>query len=439
MLAQASNHANKVDMLQSHGYISPECNSYHDAETAGNLTDRYRLLPERVYGPYLLAMVIQDEEDLMLDYLSTVLSLVAFLGPESMHVSIVEQSSADKTKWYLDTFVTIFKSLDIQYSVQQDPESAFDETKHFPSYMARLRNHALKPLFGRYRYTRVIWLKGSICRDDVLELLHQSFIQGSTVTCGVDLILAQDRLRFHDTWVARDMDGNAFGWEFDGDAQHVVRDQHSIERLQKGLPFQVMSCAMGTHVINTDNVFYVRTRMKEKVMTWLHEGTWSSPEPMRYRGARNKLLPWIAHGRLSSDSENEEDMKECSDSELSIFCRDLWRAGKGKILVVPKVRNVYDKQTADWVRAQESHGWRQAIDVADLFRSNLWWATSWFGHAPDTAVDSFVKWRHDASTFVECREIKHLGSKSPSDEISQARVVQEKDRSDLRNSHDQYL
>jgi alpha-1,3-mannosyltransferase len=106
---------------------------------------------------------------------------------------------------------------------------------------------------------------------------------------------------FYDNWVARDINGTALeNAPFEG----IFHHPRSSDRFQHHLPIQVQSCWNGIAVLDPAPIY-------------------STPQ-VRFRMAR-----------LAD--------QECSASECSLICNDYWRAGYGRIIMVPRVKLAYDK------------------------------------------------------------------------------------------------
>ncbi|PIA17328.1 hypothetical protein COEREDRAFT_92019 [Coemansia reversa NRRL 1564] len=173
--------------------------------------------------------------------------------------------------------------------------------------MADLRNRALEPLYCDVgKYSRIIFLNDVIfCLPDLLELVHQSLTYQAHLTCAEDFEIHNGILEFYDTWVSRDLLGRAFKSRY----QNIADDGTALIGQLHNRPFQVQCCWNGAAVLDA-NVF---------------------------RG--NNALRF----RRSSPGE-------CSASECSLLCNDLWEAGYQRALVVPRVKVAYNIKTRDLLR-----------------------------------------------------------------------------------------
>ena len=112
---------------------------------------------------------------------------------------------------------------------------------------AGVRNEALYPIMHPAEYghfQKVLFINDIyFCADDLRELIYQSLRQQSDVTCATDFDVAEPpenpQLGFYDTWVARDVNGEAFN-KFPHDG--FTKDPLSTLHLGAGLPFQVSCC-----------------------------------------------------------------------------------------------------------------------------------------------------------------------------------------------------
>ncbi|KAI7830904.1 cryptococcal mannosyltransferase 1-domain-containing protein [Kickxella alabastrina] len=163
-----------------------------------------------------------------------------------------------------------------------------------------------KDILLTLRYNRVVFLNDIFfCLPDIFELLHQSRVHSAHLTCAEDFEIQHGALAFYDTWVSRDILGHAFKSRY----QEIAQDGNALVSQLYNRPFQVQCCWNGLAVIDA-RVF---------------EG----PAAIRFR----RSAP-----------------KECSASECSLLCNDLWAAGYKRAVVVPRVKVSYDIATRDQLR-----------------------------------------------------------------------------------------
>ncbi|OMH81486.1 Alpha-1,3-mannosyltransferase CMT1 [Zancudomyces culisetae] len=173
----------------------------------------------------------------------------------------------------------------------------YQKTSHFSIYSDSNQKN---------KFDKIVFINDVMfCRNDILELILQSYIHGADITCPLDLDFYDetgknpDEKRFRDTWVARDINGNAFKKTLD----KMVSDERGTERMKKYQPFQVQCCWNGIAILN--------------------------PRPFE--------APTNLQFRRSKVPSNE-----CAASECSLLCNDFWRLGYNKVVVVPGVQVAYD-------------------------------------------------------------------------------------------------
>ncbi|KAJ2549169.1 hypothetical protein EV175_004547 [Coemansia sp. RSA 1933] len=174
--------------------------------------------------------------------------------------------------------------------------------------MAELRNRAMEPLYRNETaaFDKVVFVNDVFfCAPDVLELIYQTDKQNAHMACAEDFVIKHGSLAFYDTWVARDMLGQAFKTR----QRNIADDSEALVGQIHGRPFQVQCCWNGMAVIDAQ-VF-----------------------------AGNRGIRF----RRGADGE-------CSASECSLLCNDMWRCGFGRLVVVPRVKVSYEKQTRDSLR-----------------------------------------------------------------------------------------
>ncbi|KAJ1665471.1 hypothetical protein EV178_003111 [Coemansia sp. RSA 1646] len=235
------------------------------------------------------------------------LELARILGPERLFISIYENGSQDRTKEMLHMLGRALLSLNIPHSIETD-RTERPKRRHRIEYMAELRNRAMEPLYrnGSMGFDKVVFVNDVFfCAPDVLELIHQAETQNAHMTCAEDFVFKHGSLSFYDTWVARDMLGRAFKTR----QRNIADDGGALAGQLHGRPFQVQCCWNGMSVIDA-RVFAGRKGIRFR------------------RGADG----------------------ECSASECSLLCNDMWARGFGRLVVVPRVKVSYEMQTRDHLR-----------------------------------------------------------------------------------------
>ncbi|KAJ1835949.1 hypothetical protein LPJ73_007676 [Coemansia sp. RSA 2703] len=170
--------------------------------------------------------------------------------------------------------------------------------------MAQLRNRALEPLYRHnhtHRFAQVVFLNDVFfCATDVLELLSQSRIHRAHLTCAEDYQMRHGALAFYDTWVSRDILGNPFKSHY----LNIADDPTALVAHLNNRPYQVQCCWNGLAVIDAQ--------------VFMH------PHDIRFRRSVSG---------------------ECSASECSLLCNDMWAAGMHRMIVVPLAKVAYDVET----------------------------------------------------------------------------------------------
>ncbi|KAI7823517.1 cryptococcal mannosyltransferase 1-domain-containing protein [Gamsiella multidivaricata] len=196
---------------------------------------------------YLIAVVLQDSETVLPDLLSRILEVIAVLGPNNCHLSIVDRASTDKTREtlrFLSRFLDDYNEENTQsldgYTLGRSKEretikqtgdklaGAESRRRHLSYTITTLvprdnslkqttgtRNMALRALLDRgseelfdeevvrnkavaeeqtehgevkESFDEVILLDPVVtCAEDILELIFQSRLQNADLTCGMDI------------------------------------------------------------------------------------------------------------------------------------------------------------------------------------------------------------------------------------------------------------
>jgi len=161
---------------------------------------------------------------------------------------------------------------------------------------------------GRGIYDQVVWLNDVFfCADGVLQLTYQALPSqqgglGADAVCGMDYALFKDERNqdfngacgFYDIWVAHSMAGDNF--KIFGSAQK-----------EQDAPFQVFSCWNGMVAFNAQ--IFQRERL--------------------------------------SFRRNQWQLGECAASETELLMRDMWKLGRGKIVISPSGATAYEPMDFD--------------------------------------------------------------------------------------------
>jgi alpha-1,3-mannosyltransferase len=277
---------------------------------------------------YLFALDLYQNAPLLPALLGSILEVVRFLGPQNCALSIVEGRSTDGTFEILSSLTGKLDEIGLKYFFQT---SDIDTHNDRIVSLAKLRNQALAPYVkssAEFSEQSTIVFINDIapCAEDILEIIHQRQYQGADMSCAMDWTYLSETPTFYDVWIARDMSGDLFfnipangSWDNANDL--FWNDTVSRRRYENHEPFQVFACWNGL------TAFVAKPIFQEKI---------------HFRG----------------NVENE-----CFQGEPSLFCKDMWFSGHGKIMVVPSVNVEYSVRntkrlkelkgfTSDWTRKE---------------------------------------------------------------------------------------
>ncbi|KAJ2839148.1 hypothetical protein FBU31_000755 [Coemansia sp. 'formosensis'] len=267
---------------------------------------RYRNITTGGIEPVFVAINLYNSEMVLPNMALQLLALADTLGHSRVFVSIYENGSKDKTKEILHRFNSTLNALGIPHQICTD-EVPKPEHIHRIEYLAKVRNLALEPLHSTgTKYGHVLFLNDIyFCMPDILELLYQSRTQSAHLTCAEDFDIFNGGPGFYDIWVTRDMRG-----EMPRKEMHKISgDDISMVAQMRDRPFQVQCCWNGAALIDAQ-VFH-------------------GDDGLRFRRS--------AEG-------------ECSASECSLLCNDMWKRGLRRAIVVPRVKVSYDIKTRNKLR-----------------------------------------------------------------------------------------
>ncbi|KAJ2865355.1 hypothetical protein GGH94_002308 [Coemansia aciculifera] len=267
---------------------------------------RYTNITHGGMEPVFVAINLYNNEKVLPNMATQLLALADTLGHSRIFISIYENGSEDRTKEILHRFNETLNALNIAHRIVTDPTPK-PKRVHRIEYLAKVRNSAMEPLYSSgEKYGRVAFINDvHFCLTDVLELLFQSRAQGAHLTCAEDFVEWNGGPGFYDTWVARDIKGKMFEKEM----HKITKDDISMAAQVRDRPFQVQ-CGWNGMVIIDAKVF---------------------------RGEGGLRFRRSAKG-------------ECSASECSLFCNDLWRKKFNRIVMVPRVKLAYDTAIRDMLR-----------------------------------------------------------------------------------------
>ena len=286
--------------------------------------------------------------------LGSIVQTIRFLGPKQCAVSFVEGRSTDGTYQILAALQDELERLGAVFYMTTSDVSPHDGKQDRFGGLALLRNLALAPLvMDKASFSpdaQVVFLNDIyLCPHDILELLYQQKIQHATMTCGMDW--SHSGAIFYDIYVARSIVGETFwqiaqdgGWHFSGNLFWADRATHA--KYHNHQPFQVYACWNGGAVISAKPILERRIKFRRN-----GEG-------------------------------------ECYMGEPTLFAKDLWRLGLGRIQVVPSVNVGYDNGTEE---AKDLHG--RVEDHLNMTSGDL--------------QTELVEWQDSPPSLVKCMEQFH--------------------------------
>lgn len=303
---------------------------------------------------YIFTVDLHQAISVLPTLLGSIVQTIRFLGPKQCAVSFVEGRSTDGTYQILAALQDELERLGATFYLTTSAMNPQDGTQDRFEGLALLRNLALAPLImDKANFSsdaQIIFLNDVyLCPHDILELLFQQTRQHATMTCGMDW--SHRGAIFYDIYVARSLVGETF-WQIAQDGRwHFAAnlfwaDRATRAKYESHQPFQVYACWNGGAVIAAGPILERRIRFRRN-----GEG-------------------------------------ECYMGEPTLFAKDLWRLGLGRIQVVPDVNVEYDSGTEE---ARDLHG--RVEDRLDMTSGEL-----------QTEV---VEWQDEPPSLVKCMEQFH--------------------------------
>ncbi|KIW24558.1 uncharacterized protein PV07_10267 [Cladophialophora immunda] len=294
------------------------------------LKDRYKMLRQRESLPYdihqpqkrfFFALNLYQCAYVLPRLLGSVVEAMRFLGPEDCVLSIVGGRSDDGTTEILVALKDEVEGLNATYYFGTSDIDPLKSGNDRVTELAKLRNLALAPLIAQHeeyaRDTSVIFLNDvSICTDDILELIYQKQHQRADMVCAMDWNNNGDT--FYDSWIGRSMNGDLFvevpqSGSFEFSHNLFWNDRKARSHIDDKLPLQVFACWNGAVVFQAEPLLSHSIRFRAA-----------------YKG-------------------------ECYSGEPTLFCKDLWTLGHGRIAVIPSVNVGYNDDQSRGVKAK--HGY----------------------------------------------------------------------------------
>ncbi|KAJ2182163.1 hypothetical protein GGF45_001043 [Coemansia sp. RSA 551] len=309
---QQSNVYGRFETAMQQAHYAANGESLHNYCSHTNFNNAFVATAEHRYrnvsqssGRVFVAVNLYNSERVLPNMATQLLAFAKMLGRKQVFLSVYENGSFDNTKSILQAFERTVKELGIPHSIVTDSRQR-PQHYHRIEYMADIRNRALEALYNSTAYNRVVFLNDVyFCLPDLLELLHQSQFHRTHLTCAEDFDMRHGSLEFYDTWVSRDMLGRAFKSRH----QSIADDDMALAGQVHNRPFQAQCCWNGMAVLDAQ--------------------VFDGPKALRFR---------------------RSSPGECSASECSLLCNDLWKTGRQRVVVVPRVKVAYNIETRDRLR-----------------------------------------------------------------------------------------
>ncbi|KAJ2255922.1 hypothetical protein GGI13_001379 [Coemansia sp. RSA 455] len=271
---------------------------------------RYSNITHDNMEPVFVAINLYNNEQILPNMATQLLALADRLGHDRIFISVYENGSKDKTREILQRFNETLNALNIAHRIITDSEPK-PQHVHRIEFLAKVRNLAMEPLYSsKVKYGHVLFSNDVFfCMSDVLELIFQSRAQGSHLTCAQDYYELYGEPAFYDRWVSRDM----LGHRLIDEPYKLSSDRITMEAQMRDRPFQVQCGWNGMALIDA------------------------------------KVFQDDSGVRFRRSVEGE-----CSASECSLICNDMWRRGFNRLVTVPRVKLSYDLGVRNLLRRPAS-------------------------------------------------------------------------------------
>ncbi|KAF8452136.1 glycosyltransferase family 69 protein [Boletus edulis BED1] len=296
------------ELLSLNGWVAAYCptlvrpfgqNKNIDDDTYDDLAKDDRI--------YYIALAIHSADHFLVDQLAVIVQLAKRLGTSNLFVSMLDYGSTDSTPTLTDLCEAVLTLLGVPFRIRRVPTMTEDPAAaYYPLEEAYMRNLALEPLLELHEkrqiaFSRVIWIKGFTCPNDILETLRVSIANEAAMVCGMDWAESGGQFIFSDRWRTRDIRGDQFRQSKSSSKPDAVppRDKNGAARYTQHLPFQVFCCESGTHIVDPAQSYYKGLRYRYG-LDFHNSSSSSNPLPQR-----------------SPDAP-------CLDSSQAWFCRDIW-------------------------------------------------------------------------------------------------------------------
>jgi len=141
---------------------------------------------------YYVAIIIHSADHFLVDQLAVIVQMAKRLGTNNLFVSMLDYDSTDSTETLTDLCEAVLTLLGVPFRIRRVPGMTEDPAAaYYPLEEAHMRNLALEPLHElqskrNIKFSRVVWLKGFTCPNDLLETIKISFANEAAMVCGMD-------------------------------------------------------------------------------------------------------------------------------------------------------------------------------------------------------------------------------------------------------------
>uniref|UniRef100_A0A0K3CBJ4 Delta-aminolevulinic acid dehydratase n=1 Tax=Rhodotorula toruloides TaxID=5286 RepID=A0A0K3CBJ4_RHOTO len=305
-----------------------------------SLTSRYSALrrtgpSEPRQGKTLLALNLYNSEDVLPTLSHALLTVTSFLDPSTVHVSIFENGSTDKTTLALAHLAAALTALGASHTILSDPRKTNWKAVDRIAQLSVYRNVLLSPLSDSPNsFSDIVFINDVYtCPSDVVELLFQRKAQEADAACAMDWRpnggIARKwngSVKFYDNWVSRSLSGETLRARADilsewRNGVEEIFDQPGEERWKerwnRGLPVPVYSCWNG--MLALDATPFTSTTISPRYDP-------SSPLPLSSRKSWRRPPPLT----VSTPARFRSALKspgECAASECKTLAKDFWTRG----------------------------------------------------------------------------------------------------------------
>ncbi|WVW86879.1 hypothetical protein I302_108934 [Kwoniella bestiolae CBS 10118] len=335
---------------------SPICS---DPSLTPSQKKRYTGLKKQ--GKFLLVTNTRQIQDHLPDLLNSIIVLIGYLGKDQLYFSILEGPSSDCTPQILNNvLLPLLTSLGVpssQIEISTDEPKINWSSHNRIEKIAELRNRALQPLWLNAQWSReitavVFFNDVYLSAGDILELVFQHKRNGAGITTGMDWWKKKPEY-YYDIWVGRTIDSGDLFYPIDNpwwtpSSDLFPNSPPSRSKYQNLSPFQVFSSWNALAIL--------------------------SPEPF--------LPPYNVRFRRGDTAKGE-----CAASECTLIAGDYWRAGFGRVMVVPSVQLAYERDVA-------------SDTISELSKQKT--RLGWVDGVPPKKYDEKIDWIDKPPDKVRC-------------------------------------